>query len=227
MNGIQSAKTDRVTDLQARRRGIVDTRLISPSELVDEDLVSEITAVSSECVEQVFGLVRGVGGLIGLSTREMMGLGFSKRGSARIAAALELSVRLARLEIPSGDLLDDPDAVARYLFLKYRKPVQEVMGAIFLNARNRVLSDRVFFQGTLTRAAVEPRPMLREGLERGAAGMILFHTHPSGDPRPSAEDLSFTRRTADAGDIVGVRLVDHLVLGSPTQWVSLKEQGGW
>ena len=60
-----------------------------------------------------------------------------------------------------------------------------------------------------------------------AAGLVLFHTHPSGDPSPSAEDLAFTRRLAEAGEVVGVRLVDHLVLGATGAWVSLRERGGW
>ena len=79
-----------------------------------------------------------------------------------------------------------------------------------MDIRNRFLGEREIFRGTLNRAAVEPREILKEGLLRGAAGVVLFHTHPSGDPAPSAEDIQFTRRMAEAGEVVGVRLVDHL-----------------
>ena len=77
------------------------------------------------------------------------------------------------------------------------------------------------------RAAVEPREILKDCLLRGASGVALFHTHPSGDPTPSAEDLLFTRRMAEAAEVIGVELVDHLVLGAPGRWVSLRERGAW
>ena len=83
------------------------------------------------------------------------------------------------------------------------------------------------FRGTLSRAAVEPRAILKEALLRSASGFVLFHTHPSGDPSPSSEDLSFTRRMAEAGELVGVRLLDHLILGSAGRWVSLGRRGAW
>jgi DNA repair protein RadC len=101
------------------------------------------------------------------------------------------------------------------------------MGALYLDTRNRLLGEDETYRGTLNRAAVEPRALLRRGLELAAAGLLLFHTHPSGDPSPSAEDLAFTRRLAEAGDIVGIRLVDHLVLGAGGAWVSLRQRGGW
>lgn len=101
------------------------------------------------------------------------------------------------------------------------------MGALFLDTRNRLIQDNEIFRGTLNRAAVEPRAILKQGLLRNAAGFVLFHTHPSGDPSPSAEDLAFTRRMANAGEVVGLRLVDHLIIGGGGRWVSLKKRGGW
>jgi DNA repair protein RadC len=73
--------------------------------------------------------------------------------------------------------------------------------------------------------AVEPREILKECLQRGAVSIYLFHTHPSGDPSPSAEDLLFTRRMADAAELVGLRLADHVVVGSRGRWVSLRQRG--
>jgi DNA repair protein RadC len=87
------------------------------------------------------------------------------------------------------------------------------------------MGEKEIFRGTLSRAAVEPREILKEGLLRGAAGILLFHTHPSGDPSPSADDLLFTRRLAEAGEVVGVRLVDHMILGGGGRWVSLHQRG--
>jgi DNA repair protein RadC len=117
--------------------------------------------------------------------------------------------------------------VARYLCLRYGRSDQEIMGALFLDSRHRLISESELFRGTLARASVEPRPVLKEGLLRGAAALLLFHTHPSGDPTPSAEDLAFTRRMAEAGEVIGIRLLDHLILGSASRWISLRQRGAW
>ena len=104
---------------------------------------------------------------------------------------------------------------------------QEHMCALYLDTRNRPLGWTVAHVGTINRAAVEPRSILVTGLGLNAQGFIMSHNHPSGDPTPSAEDLGFTRRMAEAGDIVGLRLVDHIILGDEGRWVSLKQRGGF
>ncbi|HUP22073.1 MAG TPA: JAB domain-containing protein, partial [Thermoanaerobaculia bacterium] len=121
--------------------------------------------------------------------------------------------------------LDRADAVARYLYLKYGSPHQEVMGALYLDSRSRLIALEEFFRGTINRTVVEPRALLRVGLTLGAAAMVLFHTHPSGDPAPSSEDLALTRRLDEAADVVGIRLVDHLIVGTATRWISLRDRG--
>ena len=154
-------------------------------------------------------LLEEAGGLIGLAgsdprTLRRPGLGPAK--AASVLAAIE---------------------VGRYIDLRYGRSGQEVMGALYVCARHRLIGERELYRGTLHRAAVEPRAVLREGLLLGAAGLVLFHTHPSGDPAPSREDLLFTRRMARAGEVVGIEMVDHLVVGVGGAWVSLKERGGW
>lgn len=169
----------------------------------------------------------GLGGLLGSSSRELRRLGIGPAKAATLLAAIELARRLARAEVPERDLLSHPEAVASFLTLRYASQGQEVMGALYLDTRHRLLQDTEIFRGTLNRAAVEPRAILKQGLLRNAAGLILFHTHPSGDPSPSAEDLAFTRRMAEAGEVVGLRLVDHLIVAGGGRWVSLKKRGGW
>lgn len=121
--------------------------------------------------------------------------------------------------------MSHPAAVASYLRLRYCRGGQEVMGALFLDARNRLLAEAEIFSGTLSRAAVEPRAIFKQALLRDAAGVVLFHTHPSGDPTPSAEDISFTRRMCRAGEVLGVRMVDHLIVGNGGRWISLERLG--
>jgi len=174
-------------------------------------------------------LLRENGGLSGLLTATPHSLrrdGIGPAKAATLLAAVEVGRRLAREQLLDHEPLSRPVDVARYLALRYQTCDQEVMGALFLDARNRLLGEREMFRGTLNRMSVEPREILRECLQRGAASVYLFHTHPSGDPSPSAEDLLFTRRMAEASEIVGVRLVDHVVLGHRGRWVSIRERAG-
>ncbi|HEX5761250.1 MAG TPA: DNA repair protein RadC [Thermoanaerobaculia bacterium] len=167
----------------------------------------------------------GLGGLPSFHPRALRRLGLGAAKAASVLAALELGRRVLRSQIPERDPLTRPNEVASYLAFRYRTLDQEVVGALFLDSRNRLMGEKEIFRGTLSRAAVEPREILKEGLLRGAAGILLFHTHPSGDPSPSTDDLLFTRRLAEAGEVVGVRLVDHMILGAAGRWVSLHQRG--
>ncbi len=169
----------------------------------------------------------GLAGLAGSSTQTFDAKGIGPAKAASILAAIELARRLARAELVDREALAHPAAAASYLALRYGLRDQEVLGALYLDTRNRMIAERELYRGTLNRAAVEPRLVLKEGLLQGAAGCLVFHTHPSGDPTPSAEDLAFTRRLAEAGEVVGIRLVDHLILGGVGRWVSLAQRGGW
>jgi DNA repair protein RadC len=208
--------------LQLGARSLTDQELLSV--LLYED------GPGASATELAGDVLRECSGLVGFDeTRlESMNEGIltpSHRSS--LFACLELSRRIARAEVPSRSPMNSPDAVARYLALQFTVQGQEVMGALFLDARNRLMRAKEIYRGTLSRAAVEPRAVLKEGLLCDAAGFVLFHTHPSGDPTPSAEDLAYTRRMAQAGEILGVRLVDHLIVGTGVQWTSLKQRGGW
>jgi len=169
----------------------------------------------------------GLAGLVGIEADRLQRPGIGPAKAAALLAAVELGRRLARSELPEQELLNRPDSVARYLRLRYSRQGQEILGALLLDAKNRLLGEAEVFRGTLQRAAVSPRQLLKRALLADAARIVIFHTHPSGDPSPSAEDLAFTRRLADAGRVVGVELLDHLILGGGERWVSLKARGGW
>lgn len=122
--------------------------------------------------------------------------------------------------------LTHPESVARYFQRALCDQPQEVMAVLLLDTRNRCLGYAECYRGTLNRAAVEPRAILQYALLRNAAGFILAHNHPSGDASPSAEDLAFTRRLKEAGEVVGVNLVDHVIVGAE-RWVSLRQRGAF
>lgn len=204
-----------------------------PGALGDAELVAILLRTGragSSALEIARETLAEVGGLPGLAETRAPGLlrsGLGEAKAAALLAAAEIGRRLARAAIPEREPVAHPAAAARYLALRFAARDQEVLGALYLDSRNRLVGERELYRGTLNRAAVEPRRILKEGLLLGAAACLVFHTHPSGDPSPSAEDLAFTRRLAEAGEIVGIRLVDHLVLGSPGRWVSLAQRGGW
>lgn len=206
---------------------------LGPSSLSDSDLLAVLFRIgtsqqsATELSESLLEQHDGLKGLLAADALSLQRNGLSPAKVAAVMAAVELGCRLARQEMPKRHLMEHPDRVARYLNVKYALTDQEVMGALFLDTHNRLMTEREFFRGTLSRAAVEPRQVLREALGLGATSLILFHTHPSGDPAPSAEDLGFTRRMAAAGEVLGVRLVDHLIIGLGGHWVSLAERGAW
>jgi DNA repair protein RadC len=201
--------------------------------LSDAELLSLVLAggcVQEKSVRLARGLLAEVGGLFGLpgaSVAMLLHGGLRDAQASALLASREIASRLALQSIPKRRPLDCPGSVARFLLLRYQQRDQEVMGALFLNVRHCILGDAEISRGTLHRAEVEPREILKQCLLRGAAGVVLFHTHPSGDPTPSNADMQFTRRMAYAAALVGVDLVDHLVLGAIGRWVSLKALGGW
>jgi DNA repair protein RadC len=201
--------------------------------LSDAELVAVLLAGGRRhdaTIQRAHDLLAAWGGLAALPTTSRAMLRHARLRDTQasvLLAAGEIAVRLARERVPDRLKLERPAVVARYLALRYAQRDQEVMGALFLDCRHKLLGHREVFRGTLHRAAVEPREILKECLLRGAAGVTLFHTHPSGDPTPSSEDWRFTDRMVEAGGILGVELVDHLVLGCLGRFVSLRARGGW
>lgn len=205
-------------------------RSLSDSELLAVLLRTGRKGVSA--LQMALALLResgGLGGLLTATPHSLRRVGLGPAKAATLLAAVEVGRRLAGEQLLDHEPLSRPVDVARYLALRYHTCDQEVLGALFLDARNHLLGEREIFRGTMSRISVEPREILRECLQRGAASVYLFHTHPSGDPSPSSEDILFTRRMAEAAEIVGLRLADHVVLGSRGRWASLKERakGAW
>jgi DNA repair protein RadC len=149
-------------------------------------------------------------------------LDISSEQAARLVAVRELAARIARETLPIRCGLTLPPEIVTYLHLRYGDLEQERAGALFLDHHNRLLSDREFFCGSRERTPVDPGIILREALLAAANGIILFHTHPSGDPRPSTEDWDLTRQMDIATRYLGLRLVDHVIVGGPTRGYSFR-----
>jgi len=162
-------------------------------------------------------LLRLFGGLDALAAAEvrevaaMPGLGPTR--AAAVAAAFGLARRLTEARFRPGVAVRDGHAVARIVRDSARGQRQEQFFALLLDARHRVLGLRIISTGGLTGAPVHPREVFSAAIRDGAAAVVVAHNHPSGDPTPSDEDRLVTERLRAAGELIGVRVLDHLVVG--------------
>lgn len=152
------------------------------------------------------------------------GIGPAK--AAQIKAALEIAKRYAQEEMKEGATFRSSAEV----FNHYREHLgnlkKEEFHVLLLDAKNRKIKDVRISEGSLTSSLVHPREVFNPVIRESAAAVILIHNHPSGDPTPSQEDLQITRRLREVGDVMGVRVLDHLVVGKG-KYVSFVDDGYW
>lgn len=167
----------------------------------------------------------GLCGLAGLSLDELSarrGMGFAK--SASLLASRELGCRLAQSRLETGTLIRSPADVCGHFAQRMRWLQRENFMVLLLDGRNRVIRESRISEGTLNASLVHPREVFRFAIKEGAASLVLVHNHPSGDPEPSAEDLEVTDRLAEAGRLLGIRVLDHVVVAD-RQFYSFREAG--
>lgn len=173
-------------------------------------------------------LLAGSGGLRGLSQRtpaeleSLPGLGSAR--AARLLAAVEIGRRLSSEPLARGAVLRSSTDVFRHFHAAMRDLPFEQFRVVLLDGKHRFLRDELVSQGTLTSSPVHPREVFGPAIRHSAAAVVLVHNHPSGDPSPSADDLEITRRLCDVGALVGIRVLDHVVLGDGS-YASFAERG--
>jgi len=172
-------------------------------------------------------VLRDAGGMARLSTfsigQLMKRCRLGRVQAVTLSAALELAARVKTAPIRK-EKFSNPERVAEYLGRLHSRKTQESTGVLLLDARNRLIRDLECYRGTIDRAVVEPREILKSALLEDCAAIILYHNHPSGDATPSPEDIEFTRRLKKAGELVGVRLLDHVIVAGESI-ISLRERG--
>lgn len=167
----------------------------------------------------------GLRALLELPAGELARLpGLGPASACRIKAALELGSRHLAEGLARGEALTDPTRAGEYFARRLRDLPHEVFACLFLDTRHRSLAFEELFRGTLDGAEVHPREVVKRCLAHNAAAVILGHNHPSGVAEPSAADRAVTRRLGEALGLVGVRLLDHFVVGDGPP-VSLAARG--
>jgi DNA repair protein RadC len=176
-------------------------------------------------VAEAHDLLAEQGGLAGLARMDQRELerrpGIGPAKAAAICAAVELGRRVARADLPGVALLERPEVAGEYLVARLSGQRQEVFGILSLDAGHRLLHDRELWIGTRSQAPVEPAEVFRTALLDDAAGLIVYHNHPSGRLEPSRDDLRLTRRLVRAGDTLGIGVLDHLVVAG-SRWTSMR-----
>lgn len=150
--------------------------------------------------------------------------GIGEVKAIQILAAIELGRRLSQKQNDDKFTVRSPQDAAAYLMPDMTSLSQEHFVALFLNVKNQIMHKKTIFIGSLNASIVHPREIFREAVKRSAASIICAHNHPSGIPTPSPEDIEVTKRIQEAGFIIGIELLDHIIIGDH-QFISLKEKG--
>lgn len=154
--------------------------------------------------------------------QQIKGIGPDK--AVMIKAALELGSRLATTPREAAGSITSPRQAAELFMEELRYKKKEYFKILLLNTKNHVISKEEISVGSLSASIVHPREIFNIPLRKSAASVILFHNHPSGDPSPSQEDLEVTRRLVDAGNILGITVRDHIIIGDGC-FFSFREKG--
>ncbi|MDY3919403.1 MAG: DNA repair protein RadC [Candidatus Limivivens sp.] len=204
------------------------TRSLTDAELLAVILRTGAKGISalelSKSVLNASAAPKGLLGLHQLTVNDLMKIhGIGKVKAIQIQCILELSRRIAKASSSSGLCFQHPSTIADYYMEDFRHSGQEQIVLMMLNTRCRLLGEKVISKGTVTGALISPREIFLEALHYQAVSIVLVHNHPSGDPTPSREDILLTKRVMEAGELIGISLMDHVIIGDRT-YISMREE---
>ncbi|MBN2239815.1 MAG: DNA repair protein RadC, partial [Dehalococcoidales bacterium] len=170
-----------------------------------------------------FGGLKGVSEATLEELSTIRGIGLAK--AAQLKAAVELAARVSAYSEDGGKpLLKTPEDVAGLVRNKLQDKKKEYFLALLLDTRNRLIRTAEISVGSLDSSIVHPREVFKEAVSASAASVIFVHNHPSGDTEPSIDDIKLTKRLAEVGDIMGIEVLDHVIIGGK-EYRSLKREG--
>lgn len=227
----RTQSTYRITDMEESERPRERLAKYGPGNLSTPELLAILLRVGvpgENAVQVARRLLDTFGGILGLHRAPFdevcaqHGLGQAK--AAQIKAALELGNRLRLADLQENHVIHSPKDAADLVQFEMSALEQEELRVILLDTRNRVLDTVAVYRGSLNSSQVRVGELFKAAIRRNAAAIIAVHNHPSGDPTPSPDDIAVTRAIIQAGKLLDVEVLDHLIIGA-NQHVSLKERG--
>ena len=207
---------------------------MGPEHASDRDLLAVLISGGSttETERRAGELLRVFGSLRGLASatpRELealrgAGRGLGRVSALRISAAFALGRRMRGAVVRRGAVLKTSIDIFDHFHERLRYLRKERFLSILIDAKNRVIREELVSEGILTASLVHPREVFAPAIRESAAGIVLVHNHPSGDPEPSPEDLEVTHRLRAVGELIGIRICDHVIIGDGS-YVSFLERG--
>lgn len=235
-NGTEEKQFYTMKSIPQEERPCEKCLLRGPESLSDAELLAVILRTGSkgesalELSRKILALGGEGNGLLGIYHMSISDLikirGLGKVKAVQLKAIAELSKRFARAQFSEGISFKDPVSVAEYYMEELRHLEQEVLLVVMLNSKGRLIRDQIVSKGTVRASLISPREIFIEALRNQAVSIILLHNHPSGVPDPSPEDIELTKRVKEAGEMLGIELIDHIIIGD-CQAVSIREQGIW
>lgn len=223
--------TSQVREMPAEDRPRERLMRLGPDALRDGELLAvlfrtgtreEGAVALADRVIRHFGDLRGLARASIEEIQQVKGIGSVK--AIEIKAALELGRRLVEHTGPDRIRISGAEDVVRMLMPRYKDCEVEVFRCVLMNVRNEVLKVVDVSQGGLAGAPASPNDVFRQAVREAAYSVILCHNHPSGNPEPSRDDVDLTRRLREAGQLLGITVLDHVIFGDG-RYVSLKERG--
>jgi len=212
----------RIKDIEASQRPRERLEKQGANVLNDAELIAILLRTGvrgSSAIEIAQRLLINFKGLAGLQQASFSELckveGIGQAKTAQIKAAVELGLRLSRFTPEEKTLLSSPQDVANQVQYKMAGLEQEELWVLLLDSRNRHLLTIQLYRGSLNSSSVRPAEIFKDAIRHNAASLIIVHNHPSGDPSPSPEDVNLTRMLIEAGELLELPVLDHVIIGSP------------
>ena len=190
--------------------------------ILGRGIKDESVMVTAQRLLSQFGNLKGIANASIEELARVRGIGVAK--ATQIKAAFELSKRLEGYESGKKVTIKTPEDIVEQVRARLKDKKKEHFLVILLNTRNQLIGIAPISIGSLDASIVHPREVFKEAISATAASVIFAHNHPSGDPQPSEDDIKLTKRLVQAGEIIGIEVLDHIIVGGNT-FVSIKRQG--
>jgi DNA repair protein RadC len=191
---------------------------------LDHQIIGDLIGLPANKVRETLARydLRSLGSM---TEHELLEAGLTPARARRLHSALQLAQRLGNGKpLQRGQPFTSPRQIFDAYHLRFRDEKREHFLVVTLDARHRVMREHVISIGSLTSSIVHPREVFRPAIREAAGAMLFVHNHPSGDPQPSDEDVAVTRRLVHASELLGIRVLDHVIVGDG-RYASFKETG--